>query len=184
MELSVERFGPSLLDDFLALHGAGDGSGWCFCVAWWVPSWEGWGERSAQENLALRRSLCEAGHFDGYLLYLDGRPVGWCQVGPRDRLPKLRSQFGLQPDPDAWAVTCFLIEAGCRRQGLAGHLLGAVLADLGRRGARRVEAFPKCTASQDPGELWTGPRELFLRAGFRDAREDSQRPVLSLELPE
>jgi hypothetical protein len=106
VSVEVVRFEPGRRADFLALHDDANDAGWCRCVAWWTPTWEGWGERTAEENLALREELLERGEYDGYLAYAGGVPVGWCQAGPRDRLAKLARQFGLAPDPHTWAITC------------------------------------------------------------------------------
>jgi GNAT superfamily N-acetyltransferase len=134
------------------------------------------------ENRALRKALCARGEYDGYLLYLDGAPAGWCQVGPRDRLEKLVQQLALSPDPDVVAITCFFIHPSHRRQGHASRLLREVLRDLRDRGVRRVEAYPKRGNGLDADDLWTGPEPLFLDAGFRVVRDDPQRPILSLDL--
>lgn len=180
-EVRVVRMDPGRRDDFRALHCNANGCGWCQCVAWWVPTWDGWGERTAEENRTLRDRLFDRGEYDGYLLYADGIPAAWCQVGPRDRLEKLARQYGLAPDPGAWAVTCFQTAPAFRRRGLAARLLREVLADLPGRGARRVEAFPKRTTETDPMELWTGPEELFRRAGFRVVREGARGAILAIE---
>ena len=182
MKLEVRRLEAAGRQDFFRVHCAEAGTGWCYCAAWYVDSWEGWGERSEAQNRALREGLFERGESDGYLLYAEGEPVGWCQVLPRDRLPKLRRQFELAPDPGTWAITCFAILPRLRRRGLARRLLEAVLADLPGRGAARVEAFPKRGSGLEPGELWNGPEALFQAAGFRVHRDDAQRPVLALEL--
>jgi GNAT superfamily N-acetyltransferase len=182
MDISVARFEPARREDFYRLHTPANGGGWCFCVAWWVPTWQGWGERSAAQNRLLRDSLCDAGEYDGYLLYVDAAPAGWCQAGPRDRLVKLVRQFDLPPDPHTWAITCFLIAAPYRRQGLSGHLLQAVLADLRSRGVPRLEAYPKRGPGLDESDLWNGPEALFLATGFKVLRDDSPRPLLALEL--
>jgi GNAT superfamily N-acetyltransferase len=126
--------------------------------------------------------LCEAGEYDGYLLYVDGDPVAWCQVGPRDRLQKLVAQFELSPSPATWAITCFLVAPGFRRRGLASHFLQQVIADLRHRGVRRVEAFPKRGRSLSEGDLWSGPEAMFRRAGFGLVRDDPIRPILGLDL--
>ncbi|MCI0399279.1 MAG: GNAT family N-acetyltransferase [Chloroflexi bacterium] len=164
------------------MHSQANGAGWCFCVAWWTPGWEGWGERTAEENYQLRQALLERGEYDGYLLYVEGAPAGWCQVGPRDRLAKLAQQFELGPDPDVWAISCFFIAPAYRRQGLAARLLAEVLADLQRRGVHRVEAFPKRGPELDALELWNGPEEMFRAAGFEVAQDDPRRPVLELRI--
>ncbi len=83
--------------------------------------------------------------------------------------------------PGTYAVTCFCIQPERRRRGLARALLAAVLADLRRRGVRRLEAFPRPGQHED-GEVWTGPLGLYLAAGFRIARDDPRRPVVALDL--
>ena len=111
--------------DFYRLHGDCNGAGWCACAAWWVPAWDGWGDRTAAENHAVREALFARDEHDGLLAYAAGEPVGWCQLGPRDRLAKLTRQLGLEPDPGAWAVTCFLVAPAWRGAGVARALLAA-----------------------------------------------------------
>lgn len=180
--IDVKQFASARRGDFDRLHCPADGSGWCHCVAWWTPTWAGWSERAATQNRALRDELCARGEYDGYLLYIDDVAVGWCQVGPRDRLPKLVEQFGLTPDPTVWAITCFLIEPNWRRRGLAARLLAEVVRDLRTRGVKRIEAFPKRGADLDSLDLWNGPEAMFAAAGFAICRDDPIRPVLALEL--
>jgi GNAT superfamily N-acetyltransferase len=177
----VRRLGPAREQDFLAVHCDAAGLGWCRCVAWWVPTWEGWGERTAEENLALRRELWAKGEHDGYVAYEDGRPVATCQVGRRDRLAKLVRQYSLEPDPAVWAITCFAVDPARRGTGLARALLSHVLAELADQGVARVEAYPR-RGRAEPGEVWTGPEALFLGAGFETLRNDPARPVLSKPL--
>ncbi len=181
MQPEIHRFDPNRRVDFFRLHGELCNGG-CYCVAWWVPTWEGWGAHAPAQNRQLRESLLAQGEYDGYLLYLGGEPVGWCQAGPRDRLTKLVHQFGLAPDPTTWAITCFLIAPGWRRRGLASALLEAVLRDLRARGVRRVEAYPKRGAALDTLDLWNGPEAMLRAAGFSVAQDDPVRPVLALEL--
>lgn len=182
MHTSVVRFEPARRADFFRLHSSHNDAGWCHCVAWWVGTWDGWGERSVEDNLALRNRLLDAGEYDGYLLYVDDQPAGWCQVGPRDRLSKLAQQFHLAPDAQTWAITCFLIAPAYRRQGLAAHLLRDVLIDLRARDVQRVEAFPKRGAQLEVDDLWNGPEAMFIDAGFQVVRDDATRPVLSIDL--
>jgi ribosomal protein S18 acetylase RimI-like enzyme len=149
-----------------------------------VPTWEGWSQRTAAENRRIREGLFDDGVADGYLLYGDDEVVGWCQALERDRLAKLARQFDLPPDPATWAITCFLIAPRHRRQGLAGRLLREVVADLRRRGAARIEAFPKRGPDLDAGDLWNGPEAMFRAAGFAVLRDDPVRPILGLEFPD
>lgn len=151
-------------------------------MAWWVPTWEGWGERTAAENAALREALCDAGEYDGYLAYDGDEPVGWCQVGPRDRLEKLVRQLGLDPDPATWAVTCFLVAPSHRRGGVARALLRHALDDLRASGVARVEAYPRGGEAVEPEDMWTGPAGLYLREGFARVGDTPRGPVLARAL--
>lgn len=178
----VIRLDAAHVADFWRLHSDENQAGWCFCTAWWVPTWEGWSERSTEDNRHLRANLLQRGEYDGYLLYIDGAVAGWCQVGQRDRLRKLTRQFDLAPDPDMWAITCFLIAPSHRGQGHAAWLLDQVLNDLRARGAKAVEAFPRRGNQLDTLDLWNGPEMMFRQRGFAVFKEDPIRPVLRLSL--
>jgi GNAT superfamily N-acetyltransferase len=168
--------------DFYKVHCAMNRAAWCFCVAWWVPTWDDFSQRQAMQNYQFRDRLFERGEYDGYLLYIDGRPVGWSQVGPRDRLEKLTREYELAADPHVWAITCFLIAPPYRRLGMAEFMLNEIIADLRLRGARRVEAFPHRGEALSECDMWTGPEVIFRRAGFRTVRDDPEKPVLALDL--
>lgn len=174
--IEVHRLDAARRADFWRIHREND-AGWCACVAWWVPTWDGWGERTAEENRALRASLFESGEHDGYIAYDGGEPAAWCQVGVRDRLPKLRAQYRLDPDPETWAVTCFVVPPAARGRGVARALLDGAIADLRARGVRRLEAFPRRGDHLPADDAWTGPERLFLSAGFVLARDDATWPV-------
>ena len=182
MNVAVRRLDPSRRQDFFTLHSDRNGCGWCQCVAWWVPTWTGWGERTTEMNQALRESLFERGQDDGYLLYANGEPAGWAQVGLRDRLEKLVGEYGCGPDPRAWAVTCFLLAPQVRGRGLARRLLEAILSDLPERGARSVEAYPRRGVGLPAEDVWTAPEALFLEAGFLLIQDHPRRPRYRKEL--
>jgi len=184
MQLTVRAIDQSLREDFYKVHCERNGEGWCNCVAWWTPSWEGWGNRSAKENQKLRDDLFDQGQYDGFLLYGDDRPVAWCQCGLRDRLLKLCGQYHLDPDPTVWAVTCFVMTPPLRGTGLTHRFLEEILRQLKNRGVTRVQAFPKRGEGLETGEVWTGPEALFKKAGFRVEREDPKFPVYTKNLNE
>jgi ribosomal protein S18 acetylase RimI-like enzyme len=166
----------ALQDEFARLHSEAHGCGWCQCVAWWVRSWDGWSDRGADANRALRRSLFEAGEYDGYLLFDGTEPVGWAQVGPRDRLAKLVAEYGLDVEPGVWAITCLLLAPDARGRGWARRLVEAILRDLPARGVETVEAFPRRGDGLEAEAIWTGPERLFIDLGFQLVQEHPRRP--------
>ncbi|MCC7140785.1 MAG: GNAT family N-acetyltransferase [Candidatus Eisenbacteria bacterium] len=178
MNVSVRRLEPGLRGDFYALHSEANDCAWCSCAAWWVPTWKEFAVHTAEQNRAIRDGLFNRGECDGFLLYLDEQVVGWTQVGPRDRLPKLLAQYGLEPNPEIWAITCFFVAPAVRGRKLAHQLLAAVLASLAEDGVKCIQAFPKRSSSRDPGEAWTGPESLYRAFGFEVIREDPRLPIL------
>lgn len=168
--------------DFYRLHYAANEAGWCRCVAWWVESWDGWAERTAEQNYELRQALLAEGEYDGYLLFESEEPIGWCQVGRRDRLMKLVNQMALAPSPQTWAITCFLVAPGYRQQGVAAEMLKMVLADLRAKEIEVVEAYPRRGANLEAADLWNGPEKMFAEAGFEFVKSVAQRAVWRLTL--
>ena len=182
MNKKVVRFDESNRNDFFKLHSEKNGGGWCFCAAWWMPTWVGWNDRTAEQNRMLREELCDVGEYDGYLLYLNDEPVGWCQVGFRDRLFNLVMTYKLAPDINTWAITCFFIAKQHRRKGLAEYMLAEILSDLRKQGVKRVEVFPKRDGCLSENDLWTGPETIFSNAGFQVVVDSPNNPVLALTL--
>jgi GNAT superfamily N-acetyltransferase len=180
--IEVKKLKKELVNDFYSLHCEKNGEGWCNCIAWWVPTWDNWDQRTKEQNREFRDQLFEKGEFDGYLLYIDGAVVGWSQCGARDRLVKLRSQFSLPPDPSVYAITCFVIAPKFRKQGLAHKLLSAILEDLKDRGVQRVQAYPKRGAGLKDGSVWMGPEALYLRAGFSILQDGEHTAILERTL--
>lgn len=175
----IKRLSPESEAEFARIHCDATGNGWCRCVAWWVPTWDGWGERTAEDNAALRGKLFEDGVHDGYLIYSGDELAGWCQAWRRDAFVKLAAQFGVSSDDDAWMIGCVLILPAFRGRGVATQALSSIVDDLKFRGAQSVDAYPK-RGAQEARELWNGPESTYARLGFAVVREDAKRPVLRL----
>jgi GNAT superfamily N-acetyltransferase len=179
MSVSIKRLSDDTFQDFSKIHC--NDTGWCQCVAWWVPTWDGWSERTSEQNAALRESILASGVRDGFLIYVDGALAGWCQAWKRDAFEKIVKLFGLHPDEHAWMIGCVLIKPEFRKQGTARAALGLVVQALRDLGAKRIEAFPKRQTSED-GELWNGPESTYLSLGFEVVHDDPKRPVLRLSV--
>ncbi len=175
--VTIKRLSRACEDDFYRIHCATTGNGWCHCVAWWVPTWEGWSERTAEQNAGLRRDLFSNGVHDGYLIHSGGTLAGWCQAWKRDVFPKLATQFGATPDAGAWMIGCILVLPEFRARGVATNALSQVVDDLKLRGARSIDTYPR-RGALEPGELWNGPESTYVRLGFKVVRDDAKRPVL------
>ncbi len=117
----------------------------------------------------------------------EGRVVGWMKLSEASAVPKIYEQRlyrGLPcfagPREGVFTVGCFLVDESLRHVGVAGGLLGAGLGLAKSLGARAVEAFPRRADILAPEEMWTGPFEIFERAGFALAHDFAPYPVLRL----
>jgi GNAT superfamily N-acetyltransferase len=176
MRIEVRKLSPTTKDDFYNVNCQANGLGWCNCVAWWCPTWDEFKDRTEAENRKQRETLFSKGEYDGYVLYVDGAPVGWSQVGLRDRLQKLYSQYGLESSPETIAISCIALAPSVRGNGIAHHFVQKILEDLRSQGVRHVQAFPKRN-TDDP---WTGPESVFVKAGFSLEKNSENFPVYGI----
>jgi len=113
----------------------------------------------------------------GVVALAGDEPVGWCAVAPRTDLPRLfTSPSALKALPEdergddaTWAVTCFVVRPGHRRQGVAGVLLDAAVEHAFGHGASAVEAYPVDLAEKpktSSSALYRGSLSLYEAHGF------------------
>jgi len=117
---------------------------------------------------AMRR-LCEREHPPGVVTYRDGRPVGWCNIGPRTDIPRLARSTLIRPVDDVavWSIVCVVVRGGHRRQGVTGPLIEGAVAYAESRGAPAVEAHPVDPDGRiDTTMAFVGTRSMFAKAGF------------------
>ncbi|MGC1376736.1 MAG: GNAT family N-acetyltransferase [Anaerolineales bacterium] len=162
------------LERFSAQHGK---FRYCSCMRWRMTSAEY--RRSTKESriAALADLVCRDAPV-GVLAYLDGEPIGWCSVAPRESYAALERSRAL-PRLDAapvWSVACFFIDRRARRQGVTLGLLKAAVAYAVSQGATIIEGYPV-----PPGaRLYTymGSPATFEKAGFRDVTPEGQERMV------
>lgn len=173
MNFATKELGPETFDDF-ALLAKKQGGCWCVYYQRARPSKHGRLEEWARGNRVEKRRLVFAGGAHAILVYEDGVPVGWCQYGPREELPRIdagRFYKKAEPPPPGrrlWRITCFFVDRRHRRKGVAGAALAAALASIRRQGGGVVEAFPVTSKrmAAAPEWLWFGTPRMFEREGF------------------
>jgi GNAT superfamily N-acetyltransferase len=129
----------------------------------------------------------------GLVAYLDGEPVGWVAVAPRTTYRRLFGSnvpwAGRNEDKDdetVWSVTCFVVRAGFRGQGLTYELAQAA-ADFARvSGAAAVEGYPivaKAGQRITWDEASVGTPQVFVSAGFQQVSNPTvRRRVMRMDL--
>jgi len=135
-----------------------------------------------EANRRDHRALLLRGQAHGILAYRNGEPVGWCQFGTREELPRIekgrkyRALQGALGGPPRWRITCFFVDRQHRQAGVASFALSAALEAIRRRGGGVVEAYPathgKAVAT------WFGTVGMFRREGFEVVRPFGRSNVL------
>jgi GNAT superfamily N-acetyltransferase len=159
---------PDRFEDFADVINPNRRASHCWCLSHRLRTRDiedlGGGDRER----AMRR-LCERADPPGVVAYLDGRPVGWCNVGARADIPRLARSTLIRPVDDVavWSIVCVVVRGGHRRQGATGPLIAGAVAYAASRGAPAVEAYPVDPAGRmDTTMAFVGTRSMFARAGF------------------
>lgn len=131
--------------------------GHCFCTAYLTDDYENKG-RSCRDAMFARNQ------HDGYLLYVDDQPAGWCQCAPLSEGLRLPKDFAAE---GVWGLTCMVIKPTFRGRGLATKFLKAILNDLPQKGCRRVIAVGHDPATyDDPDSFVELPDAVCTRVGM------------------
>jgi GNAT superfamily N-acetyltransferase len=172
--------------DFETLFGANGACAGCWCMFPRLADKE-YRAGQGEVNHQRMRSLVESGAIPGLIGYIDGQPVGWISLGPREEFPRWKNSKVLAPvdDKPVWTVVCLFIAKGFRRQGISVDLLKAAGSFALKSGANILEGYP--TDPQDKKRpdawVWTGLASAYINAGFREvARRSPTRPIMRLEL--
>ncbi len=130
-------------------------------------------DERAVRNRREKRELVNKGHSHGILVYAKGEPVGWCQYGPREELPRIDNspryrKLALEDGRDKlWRITCFVVDKKYRRRGVASVALRAALEAIRSKGGGLIEAYPVSKTDQGSNYLYPGKVTMFEKAGFK-----------------
>ncbi|GAB1380358.1 GNAT family N-acetyltransferase [Pararhodobacter aggregans] len=189
--LTIRPLTPEYRDDFMAVMGPNGACYGCWCTYFRLPP-KARAAMTGDEKRDLMLGKIEAGPPPGLLLYLDGEPQGWMQIGPRADVPQWnnprRSSTPLPDapadDPAVWAITCFFLRPKARGRGLSHAMVEAGIDHARAQGARVLEASPMDQAKQSKSVgLFVGSTAVFERAGFATvARQKPNRPLMRFTL--
>jgi GNAT superfamily N-acetyltransferase len=150
----------------------------CWCQFWRVRGKAYWSGHGAGHRAKLEEEV-RGGEKPGLLAYLDGVPVGWCRLGPRESFERLERSAKLRrvDDEDVWSIVCFYVHPDAKRKGVASTLLDAAVERAASSGAPIVEAYPVRSGHHNI-DAYTGYLPMFLDAGFEVVRDAGRRIVV------
>lgn len=174
MSYTTRELNARTLPDFELLAAK---QGECWCMFYQRPRPVGKGLSGAQRrarNRGDKARLVRGGRSHAILVYAGQSPIGWCQYGPREELPRIDAGRGYRKvEPPAgeervWRITCFFVDRAHRGKGVATIALRAALESIKKRGGGIVEAFPVVSERMAavPEWRWFGTMRMFAREGF------------------
>lgn len=121
--------------------------------------------KAYEDNREAKRALALGEKAHGTLVYCGGEPVGWCQFGPKDELPRIDRKRGYRATAEnPWRITCLFVAPGHRKSGVARLAVKeSVKAMKGK--AEVIEAYP-VEGKRSATLLWSGTPGLFESVGF------------------
>ncbi|HET9540988.1 MAG TPA: GNAT family N-acetyltransferase [Candidatus Limnocylindria bacterium] len=150
----------------------------CWCQFWLLRGKEASDKWGASGRRRLQAEV-RRGTEPGLLAYVDGVPVGWCRIGPREMFDRLEHSATLRrvDDEPVWSVVCFYVHPNAKRMGVASALLEGAEAHAARYGARLVEAYP-VGPKQINLDAYTGYAPMYEAAGYDIVRRAGRRTVV------
>jgi GNAT superfamily N-acetyltransferase len=142
----------------------------CWCLSCRVDSHERNLLRTEPQRRERMRQLTAEPVAPGMLAYVDGKPAGWVNFGPRASIGRLQRSRTILPvdDVPVWSVLCFVTRPGFRRKGLMRELLRGASSYAAEHGAPAIEGYPVDTGGDrlSGTMLFVGVASAFAAEGF------------------
>jgi len=180
MAYTTKELSKETWPDFERLFLQKNGWDHCWCMHFHRPhrlpknEWLRTRAERGKRNRREKRDLVEKGRSHGVLVYSQGEPVGWCQYGPREELPRIDNSrtyraLRLESAPQLWRITCFVVLKDHRERGVASAAPKAALQAIKSKGGQLVEAFPitQWKSYAFGNESTHGTASMFEKEGFK-----------------
>lgn len=179
--LTTERW-----NDATSLFGERGGYSGCWCMFWRLDRSDfkklrGEGTKEILHQMTTKKQE------PGLLAYIDGKPAGWCSVGPRENYLALENSRILKrvDDEPVWSIVCFFVDKSARKQGLMYALVRSAVTYAKKRGAKVVEGYPIDMQSDKlAGQKlnsyagYMGVASAYREAGFVEAGRASETQLI------
>jgi len=174
MVYTIRELNLGTFPDFESL-AVKQGGCWCMFYQRSKPVGRGMSmSELARINRKDKEALVRNGRSHAILVYEGEIPVGWCQYGTDEELPRIDSGRGYKKvgkpagSKKLWRITCFFVDRNFRGKGVAKIALKAALQSIRSQGGGIVEAYPVVSKKMAavPEWRWFGTPSMFRRERF------------------
>jgi GNAT superfamily N-acetyltransferase len=182
LNLRIYSLDTSRWNDLEALFGERGACGGCWCMSWRLQKSK-FERYKGEANKLLMRTLVEKNEKIGVIAYIDGKPIGWCAVAPREVYVRLENSRVLKriDDEPVWSITCLFIDKSFRRKHISTELIKGAINYCKINDVGIVEAYPVIPYDNKVPDvfLWTGIPSSFKEAGFVIVEQRSRtKPIM------
>lgn len=175
MKIEIKKMSPELLNEWLhyfdnVAYKREDGTTeeWqeCYCMHfhWGGPEPTSELEKCKYPSRARAIDYFKSGWMQGYLAFVEGKVVGWCNANDKERYTQDIRRFPRgDKEKKIKSVVCINICPHMRKKGIGTMFLEYICADAKAEGYDYVEAYPR---DEDIPKNYKGPYRLYERAGF------------------
>jgi len=195
MNLSIKPLAPELVADyfdFFENRAFTDDSPYrCYCQVYQMSKtqyqaiYDDVAKNPGPASRAEAERQIANGILRGYLAFVDGLSIGWCNANDRANYPAEPvyddTPFHAPAENREKAVVCFEIAPEYRGKGVATALLQKVINDAKVEGYNTVVGFPVISDERYEWDC-AGPIRLFEKAGSFKVSEKDGRMVMRKEL--
>jgi GNAT superfamily N-acetyltransferase len=182
--IEVKILNSNLIGDIEELFGCDKVTEGCWCM-WFIIRVKDYHDNGSEGNHKLFINMVhDTKDPMGLLAYIDGKPVGWCAIGPRKRYIRAINTptfKGRDPDEDAtvWMIPCLYVRPDKRNKGVSRTLIERAIELANENEAKAVESFPISGAKKrSGGDTQVGVESLFASCGFLVIRKPTNNRVV------
>jgi GNAT superfamily N-acetyltransferase len=171
MELEIKLLIPDLIDDFLYFFdevGFADNPDWasCYCQFYhFKGSRQEWTKITKDQNRNASKTLILSGDMQGFLAYLGGKPIGWCNANSKENYQNLLYKEKVNSEERIASIVCFLISFPYRKKGIAKLLLKYICRYFQKKNYDYIESYPRKNATAD-AHNYHGTYSMYLSERF------------------
>lgn len=195
MHITIKPLTPELAADFFDFFDkrafTDDSPYRCYCQVYQIckKEYQSAYDNAMQDPGSASRKVAERqiadGILRGYLAYVDGKSIAWCNANDRANYPAEPYcddvPFHAPVKAQEKAVVCFEIAPEYRGKGIATALLHQVIADARAEGHIAVVGFPIMRTERYEWDC-RGPVRLYEKVGFSKVSEKDGTIIMRKEL--
>jgi len=169
-----------------SLFGAKGAYAGCWCMFWRLDRAD-FKRMKGEGTKAVLKGMTTKNDVAGLLAYIDGQPIGWCSIGPRNDYAALENSRILKriDDMPVWSIVCFFVAKPFRSKGIMSELLRGAVKYAEQQGAKIIEGYPidmqtDKLAGQKLNSYsgYMGSASIFRAAGFVKVADASETQLI------